>query len=132
MHENTDRRGTAADPAAAREALREELRRRGHGVASDTLGAQRDLYILGANDLARALFHFDDDADVAAMAMYRASGSWVQGMPVRFAVLPAEQSSSPSLEMLEQMRAVPLFHELVDGRVVFAELDRALEEHLAE
>jgi len=98
-------------------------------VASDTLGTRSDLYVVGSNDLAKALFHIDDDADEAAVTMY-GSGSWAAGMPPRFAVLPATQSDSPSLEMLEQMRAVPLFYDVADGKVTFRELDRLLTEHV--
>ncbi len=99
-------------------------------MGSDTLGHRRDLYIIGRNDLAKALFHFDDDAGEAAMTMYRSSGSWAAGMPPRFAVLPATESNSPSLEMLEQMRAIPLFYDAADGCVTFSELDRLLAEHV--
>ena len=64
------------------------------------------------------------------MTMYRSSGSWAAGMPPRFAVLPATESNSPSLEMLEQMRAIPLFYDVDDGHVTFSELDRLLAEHI--
>ena len=121
--ENT---GARTDSSAARDALRAELVARGHRVASDTLGLRPDLYIIAPNDLAKALFHFDDDAGEAATAMYRSSGSWVAGMPPRFAVLPAIESNSPSLEMLEQMHATPLFYEAEGGHVTFCELDRLL------
>jgi len=122
--------GGSTDPSAARAALRAGLASRGHLVASDTLGLGADIYIIGANDLAKALFHFDDDADEAAMNMYRSSGSWVAGMPPRFAVLPASQSVSPSLEMLQQMRVIPLFYDAIDGHVTFRQLDRLLAEHI--
>lgn len=122
--------GASNDLGAARAALRAELSARGHLVASDTLGLRPDLYIIGPNDLAKALFHFDDNASEAAMTMYRGSGSWAPGMPPRFAVLPAAESNNPSLEMLEQMRAIPLFYDIDDGRVAFNELDRLLAEHV--
>jgi hypothetical protein len=129
MTEQSGNTGSSINPGAVRSALRAELITRGHLVASDTLGARSDLYIIGPNDLAKALFHFDEDADEAAATMY-GSGSWGPGMPPRFAVLPATQSDSPSLEMLEQMRVVPLFYEVDDGRVRFSELDRLLAGHI--
>lgn len=128
--EEDNRAGTLTDPDAVRSALREELTSRGHVVASDTLGLRPDLYIIGDNDLARALFHFDDDAGRAVESIYRSSGSWVAGMPPRFVVLPSAESDSPSLELLEQMRAVPLLHHADAGRVTFHDLDELLAEHL--
>ena len=122
--------GVSADRGIVRGALRSELVARGHRVASDTLGLQPDLYIVAPGDLATALFHIGDDAAEAAMSMYRGSGSWAADMPPRFAVLPASEADSPSLEMLEQMRAVPLFYEVDGGRATFADLDRLLTEHI--
>jgi hypothetical protein len=113
-----------------RTALRSELTSRGHDVASDTLGIRGDLYILGENDLALALFEFHTDAADAAEAMYRGSGSWVAGMPSRFAVLPESESENPGLEMLLQIRATPLFYETSDGAVSFPELDAVLRDRL--
>lgn len=115
---------------SVREALRSELTTRGHRVATDTLGRGADIYVVGPNDLARAVFHIDDDAAEAAMTMYRGSGSWAAGMPPRFAVLPRTESASPSLEMLEQMRAIPLFYEAGDSGVTFDGLDAVLAAHL--
>ena len=119
------------DLRSVRAALRDALIEQGCAVASDTLSMRNDLYVVGADDLARALFHFDTDAGDAAMTMYRASGSWAAGMPPRFAVLPSSEAHSPSLEMLEQMRAIPLFFDVADGRVTFPDLDRLLAEHVA-
>jgi hypothetical protein len=121
----------ALDLGVVRDALRAELSSRGHEVASDTMGMRRVLYIIGVNDLARALFEFGTDAGDLAEAMYRSSGSWAPGMPPRFAVLPAAEADSPSVEMLEQMRAVPLLFGANGGRVTFRELDRLLGEHVA-
>ncbi|MDR3686600.1 MAG: hypothetical protein P4L93_06570 [Coriobacteriia bacterium] len=122
--------GSSAGLTAVRDALRAELTARGHRVASDTLGLAQDLYIIGANDLARALFHFDDDAGELARSMYRGSGSWVEGMPPRFAVLPSAEAGNPSFEMLEQMRAIPLLYNVKDGRVTFRDLDGQLAKHV--
>jgi len=130
MTEDSSNTGASTDLAAVRAALRAELSARGHLVASDTLGLRSDLYIIGGNDLARALFHFDTDAGEAAMTMYYSAGSWAPGMPPRFAVLPAAESDSESLEMLEQMRAVPIFFAVEGARVTFSDLDRLLAEYL--
>jgi len=119
-----------SDLGVVRAALRSELTSRGHDVASDTLNIRGTLYIVGANDLALALFEFHHDASDAATVMYQASGSWGPGMPPRFAVLPASESESSALEMLEQMRATPLFYEREDGTVSFQGLDAALRDHL--
>jgi hypothetical protein len=105
---------------------------RSEGVATDTLGLRPELYIVGLDDLAKALFHFDDDAGHAAESMYMSSGSWVDGMPPRFAVLPDTESKSPSLEMLEQMRAIPLLFTVDGDRVSFRELDRLLKLHIGD
>lgn len=131
MSDETISENATLDLGAVRDALRAELIARGHGVASDTLGMRTHLYIIGPDDLARALFEIDDDATHVAESMYRSSGSWVRGMPPRFAVLPAAQSSRPSIEMLEQMRAVVVLFDTVDGDVKFRELDRLLQAHVA-
>jgi len=91
---------------------------------------RRALYIIGANDLAKALFEFGTDAGDLAGSMYLSSGSWAPGMPPRFAVLPASEACSPSLEILEQMRAIPLLFDAAGDRVTFRDLDGALAEHL--
>ena len=116
---------------ALRAALRRELEARGYAVSSDTLGIRRELYVIGDNDLAKALFHFDTDAEEATESIYRSSGSWSEGMPVRFAVLPASESESASIEMLEQMRTTPLFFEVAGDTVTFGDLDRLVFEVLA-
>lgn len=118
--------GSSHDLRAVRDALRVELASRGHAVASDTMGLRLDLYIIGPNDLARALFAFHADAGDAAESIYRSSGSWVQGMPPRFAVLPASEANSPSIEWLEQMRTIPLLFEVDGDQVTFRELDALL------
>ena len=122
--------GAPTGTAAVRDALRAELTARGHRVASDTPGIAQDLYVLGANDLTQALFHFDDDAGELARSMYRGSRSWAEGMPPRFAVLPSAESGNPSFTMLEQMRAIPLLYDVKAGRVAFRDLDRLLAEHV--
>jgi hypothetical protein len=101
-------------------------------VASDSVGRGRDLYISGPNDLARALFHLSEDAGEAAMTLYGGSGSWTDGLPPRFAVLPVTQADSPYLEMLAQMRVAPLYYDDLEGRVSFRELDLLLSEHLGD
>ncbi len=118
-----DNAGGSVDTGRVRNALRIELASRGFEVYSDTHGIRRELYIAGENDLARALFHFDTDAADAAESIYLSSGSWVAGMPPRFAVLPARESDSPAIEMLEQMRTTPLFYEVEAGNVTFRDLD---------
>lgn len=130
MAEPTSDTSASPDAGVVHAALRAALSNGGHEVASDTVGLRPDLYIVGPNDLAKALFHFDDDAGDAAWTMYRSSGSWAAGMPPRFAVLPSTQVNSPSLEMLEQMRAIPLFYDVDGGRVTFRDLDRLLSEHV--
>ncbi len=119
--------GVSVDLAVARDALRTELASRGHTAASDTMGLRSDLYIAGLNDLAKALFVFHDDAGTAADLLYQASGAWVAGMPPRFAVLPARESGSPSLELLEQMRVVPILFDVEGAAVSFRDLDRLLD-----
>ena len=125
---DTDASGAAPDLRAARDALRVELTARGYRVASDTLGMRRELYVMGDNDLARALFEFHPSADEAVHVMYQ--GSWTEGLPPRFAVLPGSESASPMLEMLEQMRAIPLLFDADAETVTFRELDQLLAERL--
>ena len=122
--------GGSIDLGAVREALRAELTSRGFDVASDTLGLRREIYVIGDNDLAKALFHLDSAAEEAADSIYRSSGSWVDGMPARFAVLPASEAGDPAVEMLEQMRTTPLFYETDAGQVKFREFDRLVTEQL--
>jgi len=60
-----DRKGNGEaeeDLRSVRAALRDALIEQGCAVASDTLSMRNDLYVVGADDLARALFHFDTDA----------------------------------------------------------------------
>lgn len=116
------------DLTAVRSALRDALIARGHEVASDTLGMRRDLYLIGENDLARALFEFHESADSAAMAMYQ--GAWTPGLPPRFAVIPSSERGTESIEMLEQIRATPLFFRAENGTITFDELDELLAERL--
>lgn len=117
------------DVAEVRQALRLKLIARGYAVASDTMGARGGLYIMGPNDVARALFEFRSNADDA---VYEAAhqGSWSANMPLRFAVLPGKAAPLASLATLEQMRATPLLFDVVEGVVVFRDLDRLLEERL--
>ena len=111
-----------------RRALRSRLEEHGYRVASDSHGLRSELYIMGEHDLARALFEFKSSAAEAWDTMYR--GSWLEGMPPRFAVLTCGESDSGALEMLEQIRVVPIFFETRDGGVESPGLDRLLAEHL--
>ncbi|HET6352622.1 MAG TPA: hypothetical protein VFG89_10915 [Coriobacteriia bacterium] len=120
--------GEGLDLGAVRAALREELRSRGHGVASDTLGLRRDLYLIGKGDLARALFEFSDSAESAMYAMYQ--GQWMPNMPPRFAVIPDRERGADQLEMLEQIRVIPLFFGMAEDGVTFDDLDELLAEHV--
>jgi hypothetical protein len=114
--------------AGVRRSLRTCLRARGYDVASDSHGLRGELYIVGEGDLARALFEFKADAAEACDTMYQ--GSWVAGMPPRFAVMPATESRSPELDLLGQIRVVPLFYEAREGGIEFAGLDSLLAEHV--
>jgi len=118
------------DFGAVRRALRAELAQRGHHLSSDTTGMRMALYVMGPNDVASALFEFKPSADDAVYEMMR-QGAWVEGMPPRFAVVPAKTAGSDSLETLAQMKAIPLLFDVADGAVSFRELDRVLGDHLA-
>jgi hypothetical protein len=114
------------DRSMVRKALRAALLARGHALASDTLGRGRELYVAGDNDLAQAVFVLGEDAGEVAETMYLGSGSWVSGMPPRFAVLPTVATGDPSFEMLEQIGATPLLYELRGETVTFLDLETAL------
>lgn len=116
------------DTSAVRDALRRELIARGHAVASDTFGARSDLYIVGDNDLAVALFEFKTTAHEVWETMY--NGSWTEGLPPRFAVLPNTAAEEEAFELIEQMGVVPLLWVSDDGSVRFHRLDQILAEHL--
>jgi len=126
MSDTDSSAGGTVDLTGVRAALRAELISRGLAVASDTLGMGREIYVMGDNDLADALFYFDSDAGEAAHRIYRGSGSWVDGMPARFVVLPASESDDPSVEMLEQMRTTPVFYREDAAAVTFPDLDELL------
>jgi len=91
-----------------RAALRAELESRGFDVASDTTGLKSDLYIVGDNDRAKALFEFKSSAEEACDSMYQ--GRWTDTMPGRVAVLPESERDSAALELLEQARIHFLFY----------------------
>jgi AcrR family transcriptional regulator len=116
------------DAGTVREALRSELESRGYSVASDTLGSRGELYISGATDLAEALFEFKRTAREAWDTMYQ--GSWVVGLPPRFAVLPRSAADESEFELLEQARIAPLLYGAEGETVVFDDLDRVLAENL--
>ena len=120
--------GSARDMAAVREALRSALAERGLGVESDSLGSRGELYVMGENDLAVALFEFQSSAGEAIDSMYQ--GAWLAGMPPRFAVLPAAAAEESVFELLEQMRIIPLSYTLAENGVDFPDLDRLLGEYL--
>lgn len=96
-------------------------------MASDTTGSRGELYVMGGNDLAAALFEFKSSVAEATDTMYQ--GHWGEGMPPRFAVLPESAVEDPEFEFLEQARIIPLLY--CDGeRVQFRELDALLNRHL--
>jgi len=117
------------DMTEVRQALRAQLRTRGYDVASDSHGLRTEIYIMGDGDLARALFEFKATAAEAVDTMYQ--GSWVEGLPPRFAVMPSTESARPDVEMLEQVRVIPLYFTVTGTGVEFADLDLVLAQHLA-
>lgn len=108
-----------------RRALRRELESRGLDVADDTVASRGELYAKGEGDLASGLFEFKRSVREAIDTMYQ--GNWSEGLPPRFAVLPAEATDDPSFEILEQMRIYPLLYELAEEDVTFLGLETALE-----
>lgn len=117
------------DIRAVRSALRTELAARGQHLAGDSAGMNPSVYIMGANDVAAALFELKPSADDAVYdLMYQ--GAWVSGMPPRFAVVPAATADADSLETLAQMHAHPLLFDIEDGNVRFRDLDSVLAAHL--
>lgn len=112
-----------------RAALRHELESRGLVVADDTVASRGELYVKGSGDLASSLFEFKNSAAQATETMYQ--GNWTEGLPPRFAVLPAEAASEPMFELLEQMRIHPLLYEVTDDSVTFLDLDTALERQIS-
>jgi hypothetical protein len=114
-----------ADP---REALREALTNRGFKVQSDTLGSRRELYVMGDNDIAIALFEFKSSPREAIDTMYH--GAWTPDLPPRFAVLPVSAAQEPGFELLEQMSIIPLPFTTLADDVEFAHLDEILARHL--
>jgi hypothetical protein len=118
------------DTMAVRAALRGELEARGHVVASDTLSLRRELYLVGPNDLATALFEVKADALEACETMYQ--GSWVAGLPPRFAVMPAAAVEDPNLELLLQIKVIPVFYEAGPDGPVFLGLDETLLAYLGD
>jgi len=117
------------DLGAVQRALRTELTQRGRQVSADSAGMRAALYITGPDDVALALFELKPNAgDAVYDLMFQ--GSWVSGMPPRFAVVPAAGADVDSLTMLEQMRAHPLLFEIEEGTVRFRDLDSVLAAHL--
>lgn len=82
------------------------------------------LYVADGRGMARALFEFMPSPDEAFATMYQ--GSWVAGLPPRFAVMPLEQAGSPDCDLLEQARINALFYRADAGTVTFPELGAAL------
>jgi hypothetical protein len=124
LEPRTGRDVSLAELAVARATLRGELEARGYSVASDTLTLRGELYVRGDHDLALALFEFKATAEEAFAAMYQ--GTWVDGMPPRFAVLPALEADSQGLDLLEQARVHALFFERAGADLRFPDLDSAL------
>jgi len=121
--------GQTPDLEAVKSALRLRLAQRGKHLAGDSLGSGRALYVMGPNDLAAAVFEFKASAEDAIYdLMYQ--GTWAQGMPPRFAVIPTASADADSLETLEHMKAYPLLFDTEDGEVRFRDLDAVLDEHL--
>lgn len=89
------------DLRAVRAALRACLEAAGLEVASDTLGMRSELYVVGDDDLARALFEFASSA--------------------------TEAVESPSAEMLEQIRVIPLYFSSHEVGIEFHDLGTLLE-----
>ena len=113
-----------AELAAVRATLGAELEARGYRVASDTLSLRGELYVKGDRDLATALFEFKATAEEAFATMYQ--GTWVEGMPPRFAVLPASEADSQDLDLLEQARVHVLFFDGAGDDLRLPELGSAL------
>jgi len=125
MADENSPEAASIDYGAVIYALRAELATRGHHLASDTTGMHRALYVMGANDVARALFEFKPSADDAVYElMYQ--GAWIASMPPRFAVIPGEHAQNPSLDTLEQMKAIPLLYDTNGEEFHFRDLDRLL------
>jgi hypothetical protein len=112
------------DREVTRSALSSELGARGYSVARDTAGSKGELYIWGEGDRAAALFEFKVTAEEACLTMYQ--GSWLPTLPPRFAVLPASEKDAPAIDMLQQAGLSVLFYELVDGGVMFVDLEAAM------
>ena len=53
-------------------------------------------------------------------------GSWVEGMPPRFAVMPASEKDARELDVLGQMRIHVLFFERTGEEVDFLGIEEAL------
>ncbi|NTW29127.1 MAG: hypothetical protein HGA39_07170 [Coriobacteriia bacterium] len=126
MNDENNQTGVPIDFGAVSCALRTELAERGYQSSSDTTGMHRALYIIGLGDRARALFEFKPSADDAVYDLVY-QGAWVAGMPPRFVVLPREEASSPSLDTLEQMKAIPLLFDVGEDTITFRDLDRMQE-----
>lgn len=116
------------DLSSVRRAPRAHLEARGYDVAIDSRGLRNGVYMMGAGDLAHALFELMPGAEESCDTMYQ--GSWIAGMPPRFAVMPSSESGSAALEMLEQIRVIPVFFETRDAGVEFPGLDPSPDEHL--
>lgn len=117
------------DLCAVQRALRSELAEHGHRLSSDTAGTHRALYIMGDNDVARAVFEIKQSADDAVYELMH-QGAWVAGMPPRFAVVPSANAGSDSLETLTQMKAIPLLFDVAGDAVGFRDLDQLLSVHI--
>jgi hypothetical protein len=105
-----------------------ELQARGYEVASDTVGLRNDLYVVGPDGLARALFEFMPSARSAVGIMYQ--GAWLAGMPPRFAVMPSSAADDAALELLGQMRVIPVLFDQGPGGLAFRDLDELLDRHV--
>lgn len=106
------------------QALRRELGVRGLDVADDTVAARGVIYVKGYGDLAAGLFEFKETVVEAMETMYQ--GHWIDGLPPRFAVLPAAEAHDSSFELLEQARIIPLLYEVDGDAISFVDLDTAV------
>jgi hypothetical protein len=106
------------------QALRRELGTLGFDVADDTVASRGAIYVKGDGDLAAGLFEFKQTAIEAMDSMYQ--GHWIEGLPPRFAVLPADATQDSHFELLEQARIIPLLYQVDGDEVSFIELESAV------
>ena len=114
----------AGDGEAVRNALREELERRGYSVAADTVSLRGDLHVLSEGDGAAAILEIKATATEAAESMYQ--GHWMPDLPPRFAVLPVTERERPEVDLLQDAGLNTLFYTVTNRRVILVDLDAAV------